>query len=358
MIAAAAADTAARGLDAFGAWMAQRQRLKARLAGLLGAVADDLALVPNTTTGLNMIALCLDWRPGDRVVVFEGEFPTNVTPWQRAAKHFDLRLVTLPIAPFAWPDGADFSLLDAALREGVRLVAISAVEFQTGLRVPLDALATRCHAAGAELCVDGIQAVGAVPLDARTVDYLACSGHKWLMGPEGAGFVYCHPDRVKALKPRVAGWLSHESPVDFLFEAGCLRYDKPIRQRIDFLEVGTTNQIGYAGLEGAVALIEQLGVASIWRYAQAWIDPLEAALVKRGFTSLRCPDAARRSALLSLRPPAGLKASTLAAALLERGVHTTTPDGHLRFAPHWPNALTEVPFVVDAIDDALAALNG
>ncbi len=356
-VASAQADYATHGLGAFLRWHAQRVRLKGRLAGLLGVEARDLALVPNTTAGLIAVATCFPWGRGDRVLLFDGEFPTNVTPWQRAAERHELELRFLSLEPFAAPGGADLGPLEEALRSGVRLVALSAVQFQTGLRLPVEAIADLCHAHGAELCVDGIQALGVTPFDARRVDYLASGGHKWWMGPEGAGFLYVHPERMPALRPELAGWLSHERAADFLFDGpGHLRYDKPLKQTADVFEGGAPNTIGYAGLEASVGLIEGLGVEAIHAHVNAWSDQLEAGLLERGFRSLRTPDPARRSGILAVEPPPGLAFGELAAGLGERGVVVSTPDGLLRFAPHWPNALDEVPRVLGALDEVRTKL--
>ena len=236
-------------------------------------------------------------------------------------------------------------------------MAISLVQFQTGLRAPLAELRALCHAHGAELCVDGIQAVGALPVDAAaSCDYLACGGHKWLMGPEGTAFLYVHPSRVGALRPTFAGWLSHEQPVDFLLAgAGLLRYDKPIRAAASFLEVGAPATVGLAGLEASVALIEQLGVEAIFEHVSTYLDALEAGLRARGFRSLRCEDRARQSGILGVMVPDDRGAPGWAAALGARGVSCASPDGVLRFAPHWPNALAEVEQVLAAVDEVSAA---
>jgi len=347
---------ARHGVAGFGPMSAQRGRLKTTLASLIGARPDEIALVLNTSAGIAAIAQCMPWKPRDRVIVFTGEFPANVTPWQRAAATFDLETVFLPIADLARPDGPDYSALDAALAAGARLVCISAVQFQSGLRAPLAEISTRAHGVGAEVCVDGIQAVGCCPLDVgRTgIDYLVCGGHKWLMGPEGAGFAWARAECAAALVPRLAGWLSHEEPVDFLFAPGKLRYDKPVRRTLDFLEGGAPNLLGYAALEGAVQCLAQIGVEAIFEHVQTWLDRLEPALVKRGFVSNRMPDRARRSGILTVVPPAPLTAVQLSEGLGARGIACTTPEGLLRFAPHWPNALDEVPIVIAALDDVLA----
>jgi len=239
-------------------------------------------------------------------------------------------------------------------------VAISAVQFQTGLQSPLSAIGARCRAHGCELAVDGIQAVGVVPIDvdAMGIDYLVSGGHKWLMGPESAGFAWARPEKAAALVPRVAGWLSHEQPTAFLFEAGALRYDRPIRGRLDFLEVSAPNVLAYAALEGALHCIEQLGVEAIFEHVQRWHDAMHGPMIARGFASTRAPDRARRSGIVSWVPPAGLTGLQVASGLAGRGVACSQPDGLLRFAPHWPNALDEVPAVLDALDGVMAELRG
>ncbi len=349
-------DYAAHGADAWPRWREQRQRLRQQLARLIGASADDLALVASTSQGILDVALCLPWRQGDRVVLLEGEFPANVTAWQQAAAHFGLRTMFLRARDFA-PQGPGLAQLEDVLRAGARVVAASAVQFQTGLRMPLREMAALCHRFDAELCVDAIQAAGVVPLDVRAlgVDYLAVGSHKGLMAPEGAGFLYVKPERAAALRPLVSGWLSHEDGVAFLFEgAGRLRYDRPIRKRPDFLEFGAMNTIGFAALEASVAILLELGVPAIFAHVGALLDRLEGALVELGFHSLRERSEAARSSILGLLPPpGGPSVRVLWERLRAEGIACSTPDGVLRFSPHWPNDPGQVDTVVDAMRRAL-----
>ncbi len=343
---------AASGLSAFMTYRDQRERVRGQLARLIGATSEEIALMPSTTRTVIDTALCLPWETGDRIVCLRGEFPTNVTPWQRAAATFGLEVVMLDADAFRTEEGLE--ALGRELERGVRLIAVSAVQFQTGLAMPLAAITERAHAAGAEVFVDAIQALGVLPFDVRAlgIDYLGCGSHKWLMGTEGAGFLYVRSGR--SLVPRVAGWLSHEEPIRFLFEgAGHLRYDRPIRRDPSFLESGAINGIGFVALEASVAAIESLGVPAIFEHVQRYHDALEPALIERGFASER--HASQRSGILSARPPEGVDLRALVSALNERGVACTQPDGRLRFAPHWPNALDEVRGVVAALDESLAA---
>jgi selenocysteine lyase/cysteine desulfurase len=308
---------------------------------------------------VSAVALGIPRQPGDRVVLLHGEFPANVTPWQRATELYLLEQKWLHTGDFLGPSGTGLERLEELLRTGVRLVAVSAVQFQSGLRMPLFEIGALCRAYGAELFVDAIQACGVVPIDVEQmqIDYLSCGSHKWLMGLEGVGFVYMRQARAAALRPVVAGWLSHEEPVRFLVEGeGHLRYDRPIRARADFVEGGAAPVVQLAALEAALEPITVLGVPAILEHVQAFHDALETGLLARGFTSLRSRVPEQRSGILSVLPPAGVDVVTLHAGLGRRGISCAIPDGRLRFSPHWPNALSEVPVVLEAIDETLAEL--
>jgi cysteine desulfurase/selenocysteine lyase len=350
---------ARRGAAAWPRQLESRERLRARLARLLGASPHELGLVPGTGHAITMIATAIPWRRRDRLILLRGEFPANVTPWQRVAERFDLEPVFLDADAFA-PGGDGLASLQRELACGARLLAVSAVQFQTGLRMPLAAIATLCRATGTQVFVDAIQALGCTPLDVRSlgIDYLAAGGHKWLMGIEGTACLWIRDDRLAELDPLVASWLSHEDGLGFLFEgAGRLRYDRPLRRRADVFEIGVTNALGFAALDASTALLESIGIAAIERHVAAILDALEPGFVARGFVSARRPEAAARSGILALTPPAHVGLGELARALGERGIAVATPDGHLRLSPHWPNDLSQVPQVFAALDDALRSLN-
>lgn len=357
-------DVASQGAAAYGRWITQRDRLRGRLAELVGATPADIGLTTNTSAGVTAIALAQPWPQRASVVCFRGEFPANVTPWQLVARAKGLDCVLLDLPEPHAADGQAWLLaqLEQTLQDRAQgpspvfVVAISAVQFQTGWRAPLGELAELCHRFGARLAVDAVQAVGCVPLDvtALGIDFLAAGSHKWLMGPDGAGFVYAAPQHMADWQPLTAGWLSHESPADFLFlGAGHLRYDRSIRQRMDLLEAGNVPGAALAGLEAAVALLNQLGTAAILAHVQAWHDAVEPGLLALGFASARSPEAAARSGILSLRPPPGVDVAALQRSLAERGVLCSTPDGWLRLSPHWCSALDEAPRVVAAVAEAI-----
>lgn len=351
-------DYACGGMAGFVRWAPRLAQVRRDLASLVSASTSEITIVANTTQGVIDIAFGLAWRKGDRVVLFDGEFPANVTPWQQAAEEFALELRWLSLDGFHRSVDEGLVVLERELERGVRLVAVSAVQYKSGLRMPLAEMAALCHEYGAEIFVDAIQALGATPVDVSWgIDYLSSGSHKHLMGAEGTGFLYVAERCAAAMKPRLAGWLGHEDPVAFLVgDEPQLRYDNPLKRGAPALETGTSNVIGLAALGASLELIGELGVPAIHQHVDAYLEALETGLVARGFQSHRAAAPALRSTILGLTVPGDVRLSKLAAALRERGVIVNTPDGLLRLAPHWPNARDEVPRVLDAVDQSLAEL--
>jgi cysteine desulfurase / selenocysteine lyase len=349
-IDAALDDYARRGSAAFGPMLRVRERLRARFAQLIGAEPREIAFIQNTTAGVIDVAFGVRWERGDRVVCFDGEFPANVSPFMRAAETFGLEVDLLSLEPFARSHEEGLAALEAHLTERpARLIAVSAVQFQTGLTMPVGAMGALAHEHGARLFVDAIQALGVVPMSVENVDFLSAGGHKWLLGVEGAGFLYARSEAMRELTPRLAGWLSHERATDFLFRGpGHLDYSSPLKEDAEVFETGTSSQLGVVALDASLAMLDALGVPAIFGHVQRYHDALEPELVARGFRSLRATFEAGRSGILAFEPPEGCDAVNLVKTLLASAIHAACPDGNLRFSPHFANAIDEVPRVVEA----------
>lgn len=352
-------EQAMRGSMMFSTRLAEREQLRASLAQLLHAHVDELALVPSTMYGLAALATSIPWRQGARILAFEGEYPTNVSIWQRACERHGLTLTLLQVADFARADGPDFRALDAELARGdVQLCAVSAVQFQTGLRMPLAEIARRCHAHGAELAVDAVQTLGCTPFDVHAlgIDYAASGSHKWMLGIDGAGVLFVRAACLQRLRPAIAGAMSHVDAERIFMHPGELRYDRALRGDARVFEGGMLSSVSCAALGAALPMLLDLEPAAIHRHVNAYLDRLEAELIARGFRSLRLPDEARRSCILGvLPPPSAASASRIASGLGARGVVCSGPDGVLRFAPHFANHTDEIPRLLEALDHVLAA---
>ena len=339
------------GVSAFVRWMEQRERLREKLSRFVGCSSSEIAFIPNTSSGVIQVAQNLNWNTGDRIALFKGEFPTNITPWQQSARHNSLNLCWFNAHDFT-SHGSGLSQLEDELKKGIRLVAVSAVQFQTGLKMPIEQIGILCQNYNTLLFVDGIQAMGSTPIDLSHIDFLSCGAHKWLMGVEGTGFLYSKISKQKQISKVSSSWLSHDDSFSFLFDGpNLLRYDRPIRDNISSIEGGAYNAIGLAALEASIDILSTLGVNEIHQHINQYLNQLEPKLVNLGFTSNRDP--VQRSGILSLKPPETVKGETLVPLLEQRGISVSYPDGNIRIAPHWPNSLDEIDFVVNGIKEVL-----
>jgi cysteine desulfurase / selenocysteine lyase len=353
-------DTERGGALAFVPWSEQRSRLRKMFARLWSVPSEDVALTAGTSYGIRDLALGLPLKKGDEIVTFQGEFPANVLPFRLAAERAEAHLHFLP-QPDPRSTETEARILEGIeqrLRFGARYISLSAVQFQTGYAMPLAAISALAKRFGAALLVDAIQAAGAIPLQATELDLDAVTvgAHKWLLGIEGAGALYIKRSFYKSLKPLTLGWSGLEGGEAFLFEGkGKLAYELPCRGSAEAFEGSTPNVAGFAALEAGLAICLALSPGAIFEHVQAYHDRLEPELIERGLVSLRAVDRARRSGLLSFDLPAGVPLVPFMRELRARGVIGSSPDGFVRFAPHFSNSVDEIGLVARAVTEALAA---
>src|SRR6266853_6160048 len=209
-------------------WERFRSQVRGRIAELLAVGPESTAFTKNTTSGLGLVAVGLDWQAGDNIVGVDREFPANIYPWMGLKrKGVDLRLYR------AQHGRIDVKALVRLCDQRTRVLAISAVQFWSGFRTDLGALSTALKGRDVLLVVDAIQAVGGLRLDLSQtpVDFLAVGAQKWLLGPMGVGFAYVGPRMLDRLNPVTIG---PESVVrereyveyDLTFKPGARRFEE------------------------------------------------------------------------------------------------------------------------------------
>jgi len=236
-------------------WRMRIEEVRTLAASLLNAGDDEIALVGNTTQGIGLVAEGYPWQPGENVVVVTSDFPSNRLPWQNLRrKGVEVRT----IAP-ARSGQLLAEELAAALDSKTRIAAVSWVDYASGWRLDLDEIAEVVHRRDALLFVDGIQGLGVHPLDvSRTpVDFLAADGHKWLLGPEGAGLLYIRKQHLDRLAPLGVGWNSMLTPSDFTTQEPSIRADAAR------YEGGSYNMAGFHALGASLELLTRYGVEQI-----------------------------------------------------------------------------------------------
>jgi cysteine desulfurase/selenocysteine lyase len=317
------------------------QAARTRAAQLLGARPEEIALVRNTSHGIMLVADGLDWRPGDNVVCAETEFPATVYPW----RSLERRGVEVRIVP-AQDHRVPLDGLRAAMDHHTRVVSISFVEFLTGYRNDLAAIAQMCRETGARLCVDAIQGLGAIELDVEKsgIDFLSAGGFKWLMGPTGSGIFYCRADRLNELDHAVLGFggTAH-APGEYF------NFNLPWKQDASRFEEGVPSVVSIVGLAASLKLLLDLGIAQIEARILELTDYLLDQLQRRKveiITPHACPQ--ERSGIVSFIPR-GQDPATLAQRMAEAGIVVSQRGPAIRVSPHCYNTLEEIHRVLEFV---------
>jgi selenocysteine lyase/cysteine desulfurase len=313
------------------------ERARERIGELLGAPTARVEFAPNTSAALNVLAQGLDWQPGDRVAVPGCEFPANVYPWLGLeAKGVALDLIPHERGTFTVED------VERALRPETRLVSVSWVQFLSGFRTDLDAIGSLCRERGILFCVDAIQGVGALKMDVADlpVDFLACGGHKWVMGMQGLGFFYVTEALQAQLRP-VRGWLN--GPIDW---DDFLSYPTDFHDDAQRFRIGTQCHAAVVALDAALGLY--LDAGREWCHAQVLARSCEVAdgLDRLGLRRYGSADAAHASGIVAVEHP---DPEGVFETLEAEGIAIAVRDRRLRVSPTYYNTPDEVARVLDAV---------
>lgn len=317
-------------------------------ARLIGAGADEIALMPNTTTALNVAARALPLAAGDIVVTFDREFPANIYPWLQLADR-GVTLERIPVDANGWPDEAR---MHERLRDDrVRAVTVSLTQFSNGYTVDLDALSRATRQLGKWLVVDSIQAVGQLPVDVeRTpVDFLACGAQKWLLSPWGTGFLYVRRALIAELSPTFAGWAAFRSSGDY---TRLTSYDPEPWPDARKFELLTFPVQDFAAMNASIELLLGVGIAAIRDHLARLHQPI-IAWAERAGAAVTSPRDARGSGILCVRPRGDVQ--RFHQRLAERGVQCSLREGAVRLSPAVFTTDEEIARVVALLDSLIEA---
>lgn len=315
------------------------RRGRERLADLIGARPHEVAYVKNTTAGLMLAAESIPWREGDNVVVAEIEFPANVYPWLNLRRRgVEVRMV---------PARERLLHLDdyrAACDARTRAIAVSWVQYSTGQRMDLPALAEMAHEVGGYLVVDAIQGLGALQADVASMgaDVLCADGHKWLLSVEGCGLMYVSDRIIGDLEPFWRGWTSVPDPLDF----GA--HDQPARNDALRFEEGSANVLGAAALDASAGLMLEVGPSRIEQRIIELTDMLIEGLRAGGCEVISPTGAGERSGIVCFSHCAR-PADEVVEELTHAGIAAASRMGLVRLSPHFYNDEDEMERALAAI---------
>lgn len=327
-------------------WYRDVEKCRATAARLLNASPDEIALVKNTGEGLSIVARGIDWSPGDRVVTTAVEYPSNIYPWMELQQTRGIELVM--VAETESPDGSrvvsEDALLEAATHPRTRLVALSHVQFASGQRMDVARVGQFCRERGILFCVDAIQTIGVLPVDVRSmnIDFLAADGHKWMLGPEGAGIFFIRRDLLEQVRPLSIGWMNVINAQDFG------DYDYTLRPDARRYECGSWNIPGFLALGASLALLESVGIDRVFARVRALGDRLVVGLRDKGWriVSSRSDQAVSGSVVFVSERVDHRK---VFASLRENRIEIALREGRLRASPHFYNTEAQMDRLIDAM---------
>lgn len=322
-------------------------RSRELIARLIGATPSEIALMTNTSYGLNFAARSLPLAAGDVVLTSDREFPSNIYPWMALEQARGVHFKRIPCVGRL----ADEAAILRAIEETPKLqvVVLSWVSFETGYTLDLARIGAACRDRGIFFVVDAIQGVGALTIDVASlpIDILACGCQKWLLSPWGAGFVYVRPDLVQRLEPCDVSWMAVRDSDDF---TRMLEYDFTYRDDARRFEVITLPFQDFAGMNAALDLFHEVGPATAAARLAAHVGRIfDWASTRPEMQVVSSPEPARRSGIVAVIPPLPAQASEV---LWKAGVAHSLREGAIRLSPHWYTPASHIEYALGVLEGA------
>jgi len=309
-------------------WLALETELRELCRALINAPSvNDIALLKNTSEALSVVAYGLQWQAGDNIVISDQEFPSNRIVWQSLQRYgVELRTARLDLQD----DNPEQALLQCCDNR-TRLLAISSIQYATGLRSDLATLGQFCRRNGILFCVDAIQSIGAVQLDVQQIgaDFIMADGHKWMLAPEGLALFYCSSRMRDQLTLRQYGWHMTEDYLNFNQTDW-----QPAASGRRF-ECGSPNMLGVHGLHASLSLLQEIGMAEVESRVLERSEMIMQAVQDSPCLELVTPQkTGRYGGIVSFRHKT-LDAEQALQKLAQQRISCAARRGAIRFSPHF-----------------------
>jgi selenocysteine lyase/cysteine desulfurase len=320
------------------------EEVRGKIAALIGGEADEIAFVPNTSTGLNIAAQGLPLESGQNVIISDIEFPSNVYPWLNL-KHKNIETRFVPNQKGAIPVSEIEKLIDSR----TKVISLSFVEAGNGYINDLKQLSKLCKERNIYFVVDAIQGLGVQPLDVKElqIDILTSGFFKWLFGPDGIGFVYCSQEILADLKPVFVSWTGMNDKFNYT------DYNFKFHTSARCLEVGNMNFSAIKGVGTALDLIQEIGLLKINQRVMELSAYLREGLASiRGARCLSEFPVANRSQITLVGCD---KVDDVFSCLQKQNIIVNKRQG-LRVSPHFYNTKAEIDSLLEVLDHSINSL--
>jgi selenocysteine lyase/cysteine desulfurase len=321
---------------------ARADEVRAEIGDWLGVSGQEICYTRNTTEGLTLVAEGFPWQPGESVVVPADEYPTNLHPWRHLrSRGVEVREVVsvdhrLPV-----------ELIEKAVDSTTRMISISYVQYGTGFRADLASLGKLCERRGLFFTVDAIQGLGVLPMQPKDwgIHALACGGSKWLLGPQGVGFLYLDAAWRDRVRPTSVGWHSVEEPFRFRHEF------PPLVASSKRYEGGTINPGLVSALGHSIAFLRQPDTSQWLKRIRLLTDRMVEGLESMGVRVVSPREEGAWSGIVAARVSGmrDLEYGAMLKKLRDQSITANYRMGNLRFSPHGYNSLEDVDRMLEVM---------
>lgn len=331
-------DVAENGSRNFRQWVAVKESARKLAASMISARPEQVVFMRNTSDGLSTLGNGLQWKPGDNIVTFQKEFPSNIYPWLRLHQAFGVEVRMCPERN----GRIDLDEMIALIDDHTRIVSISLVQFASGFRADLKRLGHAARAHDALFIVDVIQGMGVVPIDVDEdlIDAAAGASHKWLLGPEGVGILFLSDRARDRIQPTLVGWIS--VPDNEAYD----NFDQDWCPGALAWETGTGASALIYGVESSLRLLSETGVERIAAHLESLTDYLCEKINRERYEVISSRSKGEKSQIVSIRHLGGTHPMELFSHLKQRNIITAPRGEGLRIAPHLYNTQADIDFLL------------
>ncbi len=334
-------ERAGYGEERYDSWLKNMEQARKTVADLINVQKQEISFLKNTGEGINTIAYALPWKKEDEIVLCDLEFPSNYTPWEAICDKYGTKMKVIEAKKgYVTPEE-----VNEAISNRTKLVTISFVQYSSGAKMPLKEIIKVSHDYNCKVLVDAIQGIGALEFDNKQIkaDFIACGGHKWLVGPLGVGFLYVKREIAKQLDPPFRGWLNYD-PLD----SYALK-NKTFANTGRKFEIGNPAFSNIFGLDNSIKLIQKISVAKIERHIKNLVKMLLDNLIDKNYELQSPIESDKISGIVNFIPKK-IKSNEMILLLRKKAISCANRFNGIRVSPHFFNTEKDIQKFIDVVN--------
>jgi len=314
---------------------------KAKIAKLINAKPERVSWCENVSHAISILAQGLDWKPGDRIILNDMEFPSNVYPFMVLKEQG----VEIDFAK-SHNGMVDVAEIEKLVTPRTKLISISMVQFISGYRADVEALGALCKSKGIIYCVDIIQAAGNVQIDVEKMqaDFVAGGTHKWLLGMQALGYFFLTEELQSKLKSKLVGWTSVVDPWNML------DYNLTLLPTAERYQTGTWNDMGMAAIDASLEIFFGYGIENVAKNCLGNTRYFLNKLSEAGIETILNKDLDEKhlSGIVTIKVENPKRVFML---LEKNNIKCSLREGVIRFSPHFYNIHDEIDIAVKKLSE-------